>query len=210
VGDFMMVIIDYGMGNLRSVFKALMRLGIEAMVSPNLYEISKGDKLILPGVGNFKQGMSNLSNTGILDVLNERVIEQKTPILGICLGLQLFSKYSEEGDIDGIGWINAQTKKILFDPEIPLHFRVPHMGWNTLQKENNSMLLQDIRDDNAFYFIHSYHIVCNNYEDIIATTDYGIRFVSAIQKGNIFGTQFHPEKSHAAGLKILKSFSEFP
>ena len=203
----MMVIIDYGMGNLRSILKAFMRLGIEATISSDPHKISAADKLILPGVGHFRQAMNNLRATGILDVLNKRVIAQKTPILGICLGFQLFSNHSEEGDADGLGWINAHTKKILFDPGVPARFRVPHMGWNTLHREGCSELLSDIRDDDIFYFVHSYHFICKNNEDVIATTDYGIKFVSAIQKGNIFGTQFHPEKSHAAGLKILGRFS---
>jgi glutamine amidotransferase len=204
----MIVIIDYGMGNLRSVLKTCMRLGIEATISSDPHEILVADKLILPGVGHFKQGMNNLRATGIQGILNQKVIAQKTPILGICLGFQLFSNHSEEGDADGLGWINADTKKILFDTDVPLRFRVPHMGWNTLQQEGCSELLSEISANDIFYFVHSYHLVCKNNEDVIATTDYGIRFVSAIQKGNIFGTQFHPEKSHAAGLKILRRFSE--
>ncbi len=206
----MIVIIDYGMGNLRSVLKAFMRLGIEATISSDPHEILVADKLILPGVGHFKQGMNNLRATGIQNILNQKVIAQKTPILGICLGFQLFSNHSEEGDAEGLGWINADTKKIIFDSEVPSRFRVPHMGWNTLQQDGCSELLSEISDDDIFYFVHSYHLVCKNNDDVIATTDYGIRFVSAIQKGNIFGTQFHPEKSHAAGLKILRRFSELP
>ena len=203
----MIVIINYGMGNLHSVLKAFKRLRVDAIISSNPEDIQKAEKLILPGVGHFKRGMKNLSELGLINLLNEVVVEKEIPILGICLGMQLFTKHSEEGDVDGLGWLDATTVKFNFDKEFS-HLRIPHIGWNTLQLANNSSLFTGIENDASFYFVHSYHVVCENSEDIAATTEYGHEIVSSIRKNNIFATQFHPEKSHDAGLLMLKNFVE--
>ena len=201
----MIVIIDYGMGNLNSVLKAFHRLGIESCISSSNRDISNADKLILPGIGNFKKGMANLRELGLFDVLNKKVIEDKTPILGICLGMQLFTAHSEEGDEKGFGWLDAHTVKFSF-PQNQDVIRIPHMGWNTITIKRDNPILSGIEGNASFYFVHSYHVICNNEEDVLATTEYALELTSSIQKDNIFATQFHPEKSHRNGLKILDNF----
>jgi imidazole glycerol-phosphate synthase subunit HisH len=200
----MVVIIDYGMGNLRSIQYKLEILGVDVIISSDATKIKEADKIILPGVGAFAAGMSNLENMGIISILNKVVLEQKTPFLGICLGMQLITKGSEEGDSRGLGWIDAETKKFNFSADINL--RVPHVGWNTINKKNDCLLLNSVTENQRFYFTHSYYVNCSNSEDIIATTDYGIQFVSIIQRNNIFGTQFHPEKSHRRGIDLILNF----
>lgn len=198
----MITIIDYGMGNLHSVFKALKRMNIKSIISSKSSDIESADKLILPGVGHFKKGMENLKSLGIIGILNKKVITEKTPILGICLGMQLLTKHSEEGDVFGLGWIDAKTIKFNLDTK----FRSPHMGWNTIKIQKENLLLKNNSEEDIFYFVHSYYINCKNKKDILATTNYGCEFVSAIQKNNIYATQFHPEKSHSLGLQVIKNF----
>lgn len=198
------VIIDYGMGNLRSVQKKLIRVGAIVEVSRDPKIILKADKLVLPGVGHFANGIKNLKNYGIWDILNEKVLVQKTPILGICLGMQLMAKHSDEGDVEGLAWFDANIIK--FNVKHKLKYKVPHMGWNNVILNKESVLFKVLPEDAIFYFVHSYHINCNDKKDILATTDYEYPFTSAIQKENIYGTQFHPEKSHDWGEKIFKNF----
>ena len=200
----MIIIIDYGMGNLHSVYKAFERLGSEVKISNNLEDIKKADKIILPGVGNFKKGMENLRKLNLIKPLNQRATEDKTPILGICLGMQLLTKHSEEGDCDGLGWFNAVTRKFNLRKE----FKVPHMGWNSINIEKNDKIFEGIEPNSKFYFVHSFYVECLEEKDILAYTEHDKNFVSAIQKDNIYGMQFHPEKSHESGLKILKNFIE--
>lgn len=203
----MITIVDYGMGNLHSVQKAFSRLRIEASISFNADEISNAKKLILPGVGNFKRGMENLAERGLIDALNNAVIDNKTPILGICLGMQLFTKSSEEGDCAGLGWIDAQTVRFNFE-NAEKKLKIPHIGWNSLEFANESILYEGIGEDPSFYFVHSFYVSSNDDSAVIATTSYGTSFVSSAVKNNIFATQFHPEKSHDDGLKLLKNFAE--
>jgi glutamine amidotransferase len=204
----MIVVVDCGIGNLHSIFKQLLRLGASVMISRTVKDIQDADKLILPGVGNFAHAMKNLYDLNLVSVLTERVLAQKVPILGICLGMQLFGKRSEEGQVDGLGWINAQTKRFILDEK--LHLRIPHMGWNSIEIKRTSPFLNGISHDNTFYFVHSYHVACNEPENVAAITSYGIHFTSVIQKDNIYGTQFHPEKSHKCGLQLLKNFMNLP
>ena len=201
----MVVIINYGMGNIGSISNMLKRIGAEAVVSSNPQEIRKAARLILPGVGAFNNGMDNLNNLGLTFVLNEMVIQQKTPILGICLGMQLMTKSSEEGSRPGLGWIDATTVRFKCGKE-EQNLKIPHMGWNVIQWRKESVLFKDMPEEPRFYFVHSYHAVCNDKEDILATTSYGYDFVSAFQKGNIIGVQFHPEKSHKFGMQVLRNF----
>ncbi|MBK7380895.1 MAG: imidazole glycerol phosphate synthase subunit HisH [Ignavibacteriales bacterium] len=201
----MIVIIDYGMGNLRSVQKAFERIKIPVLITSDKTEILKADKIVLPGVGNFERGISNLKSNGLFDTLNERVTEHKIPILGICLGMQLMTEFSEEGNVEGFGWIKARTIKFVFDRA---YLKIPHMGWNNINVVRDSPITNNISSDNLFYFVHSYYVSCENRGDVLATSNYGVSFVSSFQKENIYGCQFHPEKSHDAGLQMLKNFSE--
>lgn len=199
------VIIDYGLGNLRSVQKAILRIGLNAEVSGEWSVIQSADRLILPGVGHFAQGMRNLRNLNLVDILSEKVMVGKVPILGICLGMQLMTKFSEEGNCDGLSWIDATTKLFLKNEQNP-SLKVPHMGWNTLFVNKDTPLTQDIQQDSFFYFVHSYFVECANRDDVLTTTKYGLDFVSSFQRENIYGLQFHPEKSHFQGLEMLKNF----
>lgn len=199
------IIVDYGMGNLRSVFNKFKKIGVPAKISSDLNEISSATKLILPGVGHFANGMRNLKQMGLLDLLNKKVIEEKTPILGICLGMQLFTKFSEEGNVEGLGWIDAQTVRFKFDPKVT-KLKIPHMAWNSVQIEKESKLHENIPNETMFYFVHAYHVECNDKTDILDSAEYVYRFTSAVERGNIYGTQYHPEKSHDEGLQLLKNF----
>ena len=199
------VIIDYGMGNLRSVQKKFQRVGAEAIISSNLEEISLSKKLVLPGIGHFANGVSNLKKNGMWEILNRKVLDEKVPILGICLGMQLMAKHSEEGNIDGLGWFDAEIVKFRVNNQ--LKYKVPHMGWNNAILNKDSLLFKDISEESLYYFVHSYHIKCNNIEDVLTTTEYEYSFTSSIQKDNIYGTQFHPEKSHEWGELLYKNFS---
>lgn len=202
----MVVIIDYGMGNLRSVQKAFERIKVPVKVSSNIADILAADKIVLPGVGNFEKGISNLKERKIYEVLNEVVLNKKKPILGICLGMQLMTKFSEEGNCTGFGWINAKTQRFTFQNNV---LKIPHMGWNNLFIKNFDPIFEGVENDNFFYFVHSYFITCQDTSNIMSETNYGIKFVSSFRKDNIYGCQFHPEKSHDAGLLLLKNFSLF-
>jgi glutamine amidotransferase len=204
----MIVIIDYGMGNTGSIVNMLRVAGAKSTVSSNPAEIEKADKLILPGVGAFDRAMTNLKELDIIPLLNEKVTRQKTPILGICLGVQLLANNSEEGKLPGLGWIDAEVKRFRFTAE-QAYMKIPHMGWNLINAKKESMLLKDMETRSRFYFVHSYHVVCKNSEDVLTDTFYGYHFTSSVQRGNILGVQFHPEKSHKFGLKLLKNFVEY-
>lgn len=199
----LIVIIDYGMGNIRSIMNKIHRAGQDAIVSFEYDMINSADKLILPGVGHFFNGMKRLKERNIIDILNKKVLEDKTPILGICLGMQLFTRHSEEGNTEGLGWLDAETLKFTLTD---IKHKVPHMGWNSIEQKKISPLLIDIPDNKQYYFVHSYHVRCNIKEDILTSTIYGYEFVSSVQKENIYGTQFHPEKSHEWGEKLIKNF----
>ena len=199
------VIIDYGMGNLRSVLNKFKRLNIPAEISSDPKVIEKAGKLILPGVGHFANGIKKLKEYSLWDILNQKVLKDKVPILGICLGMQLFAEHSEEGDVEGFGWLDAKVKR--FEIIDKIKWKVPHMGWNSIEQHKDSILFKDVKKDSLFYFVHSYHIVCNGDDNVLTTTNYDYDFVSAVEKGNIYGTQFHPEKSQDWGAKILENFA---
>lgn len=199
-------IVDYHMGNLRSVFNKFRRMGVNCLITSASNEILKADKLILPGVGHFRKGMENLKDLGLVNILNKKVIEEKTPILGICLGLQLFCKRSGEGNAEGLKWIDAEV--VRFSVSDKIKYKVPHIGWNDVSIINRNYLDDGINEFDQFYFVHSYHLKCNNSTDIWMTSVYDYEFVSAIHHENIYGTQFHPEKSHDIGFSLLKKFAE--
>ncbi|MCX5805030.1 MAG: imidazole glycerol phosphate synthase subunit HisH [Proteobacteria bacterium] len=201
----MILIIDYGMGNLGSILNMLNKIGVNAAISSNIKDIEKTDKLILPGVGAFDRGMNNLEERGLIPMLNKLVLEDKIPILGVCLGMQLLGMRSEEGRLHGLGWLDAETIRFKFQGA-NANLKIPHMGWNQLSVRQAHPLFADLEAVNRFYFVHSYHVVCANPDNVLATTSYGFDFTSAIVKDNIMGVQFHPEKSHKFGMHLLKNF----
>ena len=203
----MIVIIDYKMGNLGSILNMLKKIGVQSIVSSLPEDILQADKLILPGVGAFDNGMANLKESSLLSVLNEKVLAKKTPILGICLGMQLLTRRSAEGRLEGLGWVEADTVRFRFGKEEST-LKIPHMGWNTVMFKTGSVLSSELEDEARFYFVHSFHVVCDREENVAGKTFYGYEFSSAIQNGNIIGVQFHPEKSHKYGLRLLKNFVE--
>ena len=203
----MIAIIDYNMGNPESVANMLKRTGYGSLITSKPEDISAADKLILPGVGAFAAGMDSLNKLGLIDLLNDKILKQKVPVLGICLGMQLLSEKSEEGiQCPGLSYVKAETIRFQFPPGGNL--KIPHMGWNTVCVKKENPLFSDMTADARFYFVHSYHVACGDQSDILATTVHGVEFVSAIQRDNIFGVQFHPEKSHRFGMQLLKNFAE--
>lgn len=198
-------IVDYGMGNIQSVRKTLRLAGVSSAVSSNPDVILSAERLILPGVGHFAKAMGNLRSRGLIEALNEAVLKQKIPILGICLGMQLMAQYSTEGDEEGLGWFDGSV--VRFDVQDKLLYKVPHMGWNQAQQAKPSALLNNIEQHSEFYFLHSFHYVTKTLDEILMNTSYSYGFASAIEKDNIYGFQFHPEKSHDVGLHLLKNFA---
>ena len=203
----MIGIIDYGSGNVQAIATIYKNLNIDFRVLSNPKDLMKADKLILPGVGAFDATMQQLNNSGIKEELNKLVLEKKIPILGICVGLQVMGYGSEEGNLPGLGWIPGKVKK--FD-ESKINFKpkLPHMGWNIIKDIKNHSLFKGIDNDFGFYFVHSYYFECENEENILATSFYSKEFTSSIYAENIFGTQFHPEKSHRNGVQLFKNFAE--
>ena len=197
-------IVDYGMGNLHSVRRKLDRIGVHAQITSEADEVMRADKLLLPGVGHFGKAMEHLATLGLVPALHEAVVAKKTPILGICLGMQLFARGSEEGGAEGLGWIDADV--VRFGVEDTLRYKVPHMGWNGVRVTRSSPLLDGVTDQTEFYFVHAYHLVCRDAEVALCDTDYEYPFTSVVQRENVYGVQFHPEKSHDAGEALLRSF----
>ncbi len=200
----MITIIDYGMGNLGSVHNMFKRIGVVSKVTSDLDEVSKATKILLPGVGAFDNAMNRINKSGLREILDKKALEEGIPILGICLGMQLLTRGSEEGSVPGFGWIPADTIKFKANPKL----KVPHMGWNLVYPETKSKLTETLPEESRFYFVHSYHVTVDSNENSILKTNYGVSFDSAIQKDNIYGTQFHPEKSHKFGMELLRSFSK--
>lgn len=200
----MIVVVDYGVGNLSSVSNMLRKAGGEVLISRNPTDVLAAQKLLIPGVGNFDYGMKMLNASGLRDAVDRYALELRRPVLGICLGAQILGKGSEEGDASGLGWIDMSCHKL---PAMS-NIRVPHMGWNKILTKKKSSLINQLEHDARFYFVHSYYMKCNQPEDVLATTSHGIEFTCAVQKENIMGTQFHPEKSLRHGLALMKSFVE--
>ena len=205
----MIAIIDYGLGNLRSIRNMLSRIGVESLITSEAAELATADRVILPGVGSFDAGMKGLHQSGMLSTLEERVIGEKVPILGICLGAQLLTQRSEEGEMEGLGWVEAET--VRFDEDrLPASLAIPHMGWGDVFFERRDSIVSDYRTpDPRFYFVHSYHIQTFTRSIVLATATHGVEFTAAVCKENIVGAQFHPEKSHRFGMEFLRCFSEF-
>ena len=199
-----LIIVDYRMGNLNSVKKKLDRLKTTSSITSNPKDIIKADKIILVGVGHFAKAMKNIKELDLLDALNEVAFIKKKPVLGICLGMQLMAKDSEEGNTEGLGWLDANVRKMQVDDT--LKFKIPHTGWNKIIQSKKSHLMKGIPESSEFYFVHSYYLKSNETSNILNETEYCFKFTSAIEKDNIFGVQYHPEKSHDVGEVLLKNF----
>jgi glutamine amidotransferase len=201
------VIVDHGMGNLGSVYNMLHRIGADGVRSADPEVITKADKLVLAGIGAFDGAASRLAELGLIDVLNDAVLRRRIPVLGVCLGMQLMARSSEEGSRAGLGWLDADVRRFSFDggTRLPL----PHMGWEEVQPTRDSPLL-DASREHRFYFSHAYHLVCHDPADVAAVATYGYEFPAAVHRDNILGTQFHPEKSHAFGAEVYRRFVRLP
>ena len=199
----MITIVDYGMGNLGSIKNMFKRIGVSTVLAADLEAIEKSDKLVLPGVGNFDQAMKRINSSDLREILDRKALVERIPILGICLGMQLLTQSSEEGTLLGLGWIKAATRRFPKTSKL----KVPHMGWNIVSPVRESPISKNLPDEIRFYFVHSFYVQVENEEDSILKAHYGINFDAAIQHGNIFGAQFHPEKSHKFGRQFLTNFA---
>jgi len=202
----LIVIVDYGVGNVGALVNMFDFLGFESMASRDAGEISRAERLVLPGVGAFDRAMLNLREYGLIAPLEDTVLLKGVPLLGVCLGMQLLGESSEEGTEAGLGWIKGRSVKIM--PPSGSVLKVPHIGWSDIKVRNHSRLFDGGGADSRFYFVHSYHLKCERAEDVVATVDYGGELCCAVSSANIHGVQFHPEKSHRHGMALLKSFVE--
>jgi len=201
----MFVIVDYGVGNLSSIQNMLKKAGVSAVISRKFDEIENASKILLPGVGAFDNCISKLDESGLRPILERRILQEKIPVLGICVGLQMFMEKSEEGTLPGLGWIKGST--IRFKPEhMSAYQKIPNMGWLEIQAQKPSRLLMELKDP-RFYFVHSYHVKLDDMKNELITAQYGYDFTVGIEKENILGVQFHPEKSHRFGMQLLKNFA---
>ena len=203
----MVVIVNYGLGNLRSVLMKFNRLKVEARISDQPEEVARAEKLVLPGVGSFGTGMKNLRERGLVEALRHAVLARGVPILGICLSMQLFTEHSEEGEGQGLGFIQGATRRFDFS-HAQEKLRIPHIGWNQVERRGESLLFGGIDPALRYYFVHSYAVFPQSAADVAAWCEYGQRFAAAVERDNVRGVQFHPEKSHHHGLKMLKNFAE--
>ena len=204
----MIGIIDYGLGNINAFFNLYNSLNIPCKIASSPSDILTSEKLILPGVGSFDGAMNKLNESGLRESLNHKVTNESSPILGICVGMQIMAYKSEEGSQPGLGWIDGEVKKIQSDKSLGKDTNpLPHMGWNEINIRKNSTLLEKLNRERRFYFLHSYFFKCNDEQDIIATSDYGHKFPAIINHKNIYGIQCHPEKSHINGIELLRSFA---
>lgn len=200
----MIVVVNSGIGNISSIARMLVKCGVDPVVATDRNDLAPATKLLLPGVGAFDHGMKTLNDGGWIEALNEAVLHRRVPILGICLGMQLMCKRSEEGLQRGLGWIDADVRRFAVPRGTDL--KIPHMGWNTVTVAKNNPLIPQTEGEQRFYFVHAYHAVCENGTDVLAFAQYGDDFTAAFSRGNVFGVQFHPEKSHRFGLSLLKRF----
>ena len=199
----MITIVDYGMGNLESIRNMLRRVGVRAAITGDPGAVGEAEKLLLPGVGSFDAAMREIDARGLREVLDRKALADRVPILGICLGMQLMARGSEEGALPGLGWVDADVLRFPSD----LGLKVPHMGWNLVTATRPSPLTAGLPEESRFYFVHSYYVRADRREDAVLTAHYGVTFAAAVEAGNIYGAQFHPEKSHRFGMQLLASFA---
>lgn len=201
----MLIILEYGIGNISSISNMLKKIGVPAKISGDPADVLQAEKLVLPGVGHFDHCMNELRKAPFFDALQQKVLEDRTPVLGVCVGHQMLFDKSEEGGTPGLGWIPGSV--VRFKPEeMPPGYKIPHMAWTNVQPVNDSVLFKDIEEP-RFYFVHSYYTQCDT-QYVQATAKYGIGFVASVKKDNIYGVQFHPEKSHKFGMRLYRNFSE--
>ncbi|MBX2924892.1 MAG: imidazole glycerol phosphate synthase subunit HisH [Chitinophagaceae bacterium] len=205
----MVVILDYSIGNLNSIKNILKRVGINALITNKVKDVLAAEKIILPGVGSFDHGISNLRDMPYFSALEEQVLVNKVPILGICLGAQLLAERSDEGVLSGLGWIKGEVKKFDSARMMEFNLKIPHMGWSEIEVKKTSALFSNMYEDPRFYFVHSYHWCCANSSNVLATALYGYEFTAGVEYNNIAGVQFHPEKSHKYGMKLLENFVKY-
>lgn len=201
----MIAIVDYGLGNIKAFANVYKNLDVPFVIASKVDDLRKATRIVLPGVGAFDRAMQLLEKSGMGAALDELVLHRRVPVLGICVGMQMLAQSSEEGKLPGLGWISGVVKKFQA-PSGTKKMLLPHMGWNSIYPKNGSVLLRDLGESPQFYFLHSYYFHCREDGHSIAETDYGIRFSSAINSGNVYGVQFHPEKSHRDGIRLLKNF----
>jgi glutamine amidotransferase len=200
----MITIVDYGVGNLASIKNMLKKVGVDALISSDAKDVGTAEKLILPGVGAFDTCAQKLKGSGLQDVLNTRAHQDKIPVLGICVGMQLLAEGSEEGKLPGLGWIKGRIVKFKKE-QMPAELKIPHMGWSELTLNKPSRLFEGI-DEPRYYFVHSYHMQPDHPEDAVVSASYGYSFTAGVEHNNILGVQFHPEKSHKFGMKLFENF----
>jgi len=203
----MIAIVDYGLGNVRAFANVYHKLNIPVIIAKRNDELEEATKIILPGVGAFDHAMQQLNDSGMREGLDRKVLIDRVPVIGICVGMQMLACSSEEGLLPGLGWIEGIVKKFILPSGLSI-MRIPHMGWNTINPINTNSLLMGMDQESRFYFLHSYYFKCSNPSDVIAVTDYGGEFDSAVNFNNVFGVQFHPEKSHGWGVRLLENFAK--
>lgn len=203
----MITLVNYGLGNIQAFANIYKRLNIPLMIASSPEDLSHAEKIVLPGVGSFDWAMTRLNETGLRERLDELVLQEKCPVLGICVGLQMMAKSSEEGKLPGLGWVDADVLR--FDEStFASQTHLPHMGWNDVLPKSCDSIFRGLDIGARFYFLHSYYFAPNSDSDVLATTDYNGTFTSSVRSENIFGVQFHPEKSHHWGIQLLKNFAE--
>ena len=201
----MIAIVNYGVGNLTSVYNMLRKISVDAVITSDAGEIARASRIILPGVGAFDHCMQMFNGSGLRELVTKRALGEKTPLLGICVGMQMLTGGSEEGKEPGLGWISGKT--VRFSKERIGDLKIPHMGWTDVSVKKNSKMVSDFSDAFRFYFVHSYHVVPDDRTDILLAAEYGYEFTAAVERNNIRGVQFHPEKSHRFGMQLLQNFA---
>jgi imidazole glycerol-phosphate synthase subunit HisH len=203
----MITIINYGLGNVQAFANLYKRLNIPASIASSAADLVGATRLILPGVGAFDHAMELFDGSGMRETVDELVLKQNMPVLGVCVGMQILAKGSDEGKLAGLGWIDGRVRR--FDEsKLPRPARLPHMGWNDVVPRDRAKLFSGLEQDSRFYFLHSYYFDCASNDNVLATSEYGMSFGCAVRSNNIYGVQFHPEKSHAYGMRLLKNFAE--